>query len=338
MEEVTKELTNDSKANELPRLGAQLDAYPTFLDELAECIKTWGIETCRSVESLQRWAITFAGAVFGSAPSPSPSSPYPFGYNAFTSSLSSLSILCVTLQDDIQMILKHLHELKERTKNPKQLFNEMHALRPFRISSESSPRSRRRDNTSTLKSRERYLLLQSQLSSELPRLLDTMDRVIGLVIGMVTEGFLKVVKEKWINLFNSMMEEGERYDGIEETSKAWQAAWEVGMQEYSIWNKISLLGDPRPSAGSQMSLPVWASVRRLAEQPPMDGEKLYHKEVRSTQRSAPFFFLLRCTIRSPGRAIKTSDAFLIPTEFTTLVSDAPVSCGRRFCSVHDPSP
>lgn len=287
MEKVARDLNNESKVaphvphirtptipnmengpanmedNNLGQLEKRLHDYPVFLDTLAERAKDWGIAVRCSVESLQLWSITF-GAVLGFPSSPSAS--YPPSYEAFISLLTSLSGLCTTLEHDIRTTLNPLlHELKAMTEHPKLRLKEMHALESSRSPS-SLTRFWRSD---TFKNHRRYLDLRSKLLSELPVLLDAMDRAIGLVVRMVIQGFLTAVREKWINLFNSLQEEGERYGGTEETLKAWRARWEFGRRMLLIWEESYVLGE---SAGrSEMSLPVRLSVTS-AELPPANGK------------------------------------------------------------------
>ncbi|KAI9464891.1 hypothetical protein HD554DRAFT_1238279 [Boletus coccyginus] len=252
----------NTEPNELAQLESRLYDYSNFLGRLAEHIKDWEIETRRCVDSLQRWSIAF-GAVLGLPPLQSAS--YPLAYAAFTSLLSSLSGLCTTLEMSLDPFLRKLEAM---TEHPKRLLKELHTLESPRTPSHFS--RIRRSNTS--KNHQRYRSLRSQLSSQLPTLLGKMDRAIGLAVRIVTQGFLKAVREKWTKLFDSLKGEGECYGGAEETLSAWRERWEVAGQILSIWEERFELEEPavwvnHPSARSDMSLPVRLSVTS-AELPP----------------------------------------------------------------------
>ena len=220
----------NTEANKLAQLESRLEDYLIFLDKLAGRVKDWEIATRRSVESLQQWGITF-----GIVLAPPSSGPHPPAYQAFTSLLYSLPGLCRTLEDDLQTTFHPLlRKLKVMAEHPKQLLNEMHALKLRR-----SPLARIwRPGTSG--DHRRYLALRSTLLSQLPVLLDAMERAIELAVRMMTQSrvtFFRAVREKWIHLFNSLTEEGEHYGGTEETLRAWQVRWEEGQKMLLIWEK-----------------------------------------------------------------------------------------------------
>ena len=258
----------NTEDNNLVQLEKRLHDYPIFLDTLAERVEDWGIAMRCSVESLQLWGDTF-GAVLG-LPS-SPSAPYPPAYEAFISLLTSLLALCTTLERDIRTTLNPLlHELKAMTEHPKLRLKEMHALE----SSRSPPALTKLWRSDTIKNHQRYRYLRSKLLSELPILFDAMDRVIGLAVRITIQRFLAAVKEKWINLFNSLREEGERYGGTEETLRAWRVRWEIGRRMLLIWEESYVLGES--AARSKRSLPVRLSATS-AELLPMNGKESDHE-------------------------------------------------------------
>ncbi|KAI9464895.1 Dbl homology domain-containing protein [Boletus coccyginus] len=243
----------DTEIAQLAQLESRLDGYSIFLGRLAEHIKCWENETRRCVESLQRWSITF-GAVLGLPPLSSAS--YPPAYKEFTSLLFFLSELCTTLEMTLDPLL---HKLEAMTEHPKRLLEEMHTLESLRTPSSLFARFWR-PNTS-----KRYHNLQSELSSQLPVLLDAMDRAIGLAVRIMTQEFLEPVRGKWIKLFDSLREANEHYGGAEETSRAWRGRWEDGWQMFLTWREGFILREStvrgiHSSARSDLSLPVRLSV------------------------------------------------------------------------------
>ena len=231
----------NSESNKLAQLESRLDDSRIFLGRLAECVKDWEIATRRSVESLRRWGTTFGG-ILGLETLPS----VPRAYEAFISLLSSLQGLSTTLGEDLQTTFYPLlQRLKMMTEHPKRLLSEMHSLE--RPRTPSSPLRLRRFG----KSKDRFLYLQSTLLSELPVLLDAMDRAIELVLRAIIQEFLRSVRRKWIDLFDSLKEDGECYGGTEETLKTWRKRWEVGWQALLVWEEKYV-----SAVRSEMSLPM----------------------------------------------------------------------------------
>lgn len=237
------------ESNKLAQLESRLDAYRISLDRLAERVKDWEIATRRSVESLQRWGTTFGG-VLGLETLPSA----PRAYEAFVSLLSSLQGLSTTLEDDLQTTLYPLlQKLKTMTEHPKRLLAEMHFLE--RPRTPSSPWKLWRSGNCG----DRFRYLQSTLLSELPVLLDAMDRAIGLALRSILQGFLKSVRKKWIDLFDSLKEDSERYGGTEETLRTWRKRWEVGWQALLVWEE-KYVSAVRSETSLPMRLPTTSEV------------------------------------------------------------------------------
>ncbi|KAG6375288.1 Dbl homology domain-containing protein [Boletus reticuloceps] len=229
-----------TEAGNLAQLENRLRQYVIFLDILAWHVKDLEVATRLSVESLQEWSITFS-AVLGLGPSQS--APYLPAYVAFTSLLSSLLVLCTTVESDLQISLIPLNKLKAMTERPKQLLDEMHTLETRIL---SSPFAKILHYLDFSKDRRHHIDLRSKLLVELPLLLNAMDRAIGLVIRIAIQGILKFlerVRDKWMSFFNSMVEGDERYGG---TQESWSTAWEDGRQMLMAWEEATYRGS-RPN-------------------------------------------------------------------------------------------
>jgi hypothetical protein len=263
----------NTEADKLAQLESRLDDYAVFPDMFAERVKDWEIATRRSVESLQQWGITFGAVLALAPPSSAPSHP---AYQVFISLLYSLRGLCRTLEEDFQTTLHPLlRKLQLMTKHPKRLLSEMHSLEL-----PPSPLARFwRPYTS--KNHHRYLALRSTLLSELPVLLDAMDRAIELAVRIMTQRrviFLNAVRTKWIHLFDSLKEEDEHYGRTEETLRAWQVRWEMGRQMLLIWEERYLGESAAWEATSSETSPLARPPATSVELPPMNGEELHYEQ------------------------------------------------------------
>ncbi|KAG8218110.1 hypothetical protein J3R82DRAFT_3632 [Butyriboletus roseoflavus] len=251
-----------TESNTLAQLESRLKGYPNFLDKFAEGVTDWAVAMRHSVESLQKWGISF-GAVLGLA---SPSAVHCAAYEVFTSLLSSLPEVCTSLENDLQKTFNPLlRKLKEMTEHPKRRLNEMHSLESARTPSSPLVRLRGSD---TSKNHQYYHQLRSTLLSQLPVLLQAMDRATALAVLIVAQrqvAFFNAVRDKWINFFNSMTEEGEHYGGAEETLRTWRARWEEGLQTLLRWGMKYRLGESAvrqnsSASWSEISLPIQLSV------------------------------------------------------------------------------
>lgn len=225
----------DEGVDIMTQLESRLDDYRIFLDRLAEHVKDWEVETRHSMESLQRWGTTF-GAVLGLETSP----PESESYEAFILVLSTTQGLSTALEDNLQTIFYPLlQKLKAMTEHPKRLLREIHSFESFRTPSSPLVRFWRSD---TSKNHQRFLYLRSTLLSELPILLGAMNRAIGLAFHTITQGFLKAVREIWIEFLDSLLVEGEHYG--QEILRTWQMRSEDVQQALLDWDRkyVSAVG------------------------------------------------------------------------------------------------
>ena len=158
------------------RLSDQLQTYIIIIKSFPESVSEWAKQLVMANNSLIRWAKSFAMAV-------GPPGLRDEHCDALIQLVEAqLSRWCVQLESDVhRQILPQLSRLLDSTEGPRRLLDALSALTPIHRDIVERDISRSRPTPSLLEASNSYVALHTQLSAELPKYLDLLQRGVTAV-------------------------------------------------------------------------------------------------------------------------------------------------------------
>ncbi|KIK60802.1 hypothetical protein GYMLUDRAFT_59226 [Collybiopsis luxurians FD-317 M1] len=225
MKSIRKSQPADSEAAKVDRLEGEFKKIEHFAQQFAKEVLGWSKAMTVMVQKLRIWARSF-GQVIGLSDDQGSEA-----FDAFSGLLDQyLAPLCLELESVInERLLKEIALLLATMQRPMKLLESMNEQEPFHyhlLTMNVTPKNR--PPQALLEASSNYLALRGQLSKELPRYLELLQRGIALSIRRLADiqtQFWQDVRDRWGELWEMLRVDGEMNAGAEETIEVWRSRW-----------------------------------------------------------------------------------------------------------------